>query len=306
LYLPIGFVRRRCGKKRRIINPIDTQGDVAMKTGLWFKAAAVVIMVGLAALPASADPLAAFKGQKGEVRISGGTAHIPVMEEAARRIRTANPDVQISIAGGGSGVGIKQAGEGLVDIGNSGRKPTDEEVSKYGLKVFRWALDGVGIVVHPDNPVQSLGKDQLKQIYAGTIDNWQALGGPDKAINLYTRDEASGTRDVFWSKALDKGEIHARANVVPSNGAMKTAVANDPYAIGYVSVGHIDATVAPVALDGVVPTIETVKSGAYPVSRGLFSLTKGEPQGLARWFIDYLFSPAGHEIIADKGFIPVD
>lgn len=277
-----------------------------MKTGLWFKAAAVVIMVGLAALPASADPLAAFKGQKGEVRISGGTAHIPVMEEAAKRIRTANPDVQISIAGGGSGVGIKQAGEGLVDIGNSGRKPTDEEVSKYGLKVFRWALDGVGIVVHPDNPVQSLGKDRLKQIYAGTIDNWQALGGPDKAINLYTRDEASGTRDVFWSKALDKGEIHARANVVPSNGAMKTAVANDPYAIGYVSVGHIDATVAPVALDSVVPTIETVKSGAYPVSRGLFSLTKGEPQGLARWFIDYLFSPAGHEIIADKGFIPVD
>ncbi len=277
-----------------------------MKTGLWFKAAAVVIMVGLAALPASADSLAAFKGQKGEVRISGGTAHIPVMEEAAKRIRTANPDVQISIAGGGSGVGIKQAGEGLVDIGNSGRKPTDEEVSKYGLKVFRWALDGVGIVVHPDNPVQSLGKDRLKQIYAGTIDNWKALGGPDKAINLYTRDEASGTRDVFWSKALDKGEIHARANVVPSNGAMKTAVANDPYAIGYVSVGHIDATVAPVALDGVVPTIETVKSGAYPVSRGLFSLTKGEPQGLARWFIDYLFSPAGHEIIADKGFIPVD
>lgn len=277
-----------------------------MKRAVWFKAAAVVIMVGLAALPAAADPLAAFKGQKGEIRISGGTAHIPVMEEAAKRIRTANPDVQISIAGGGSGVGIKQAGEGLVDIGNSGRKPTDDEVTKHGLKVFRWALDGVGVVVHPGNPVQSLGKDQLKQVYAGAIDNWQALGGPDKAINLYTRDEASGTRDVFWSKALDKGEIHARANVVPSNGAMKTAVANDPYAIGYVSVGHIDATVAPVALDSVVPTIETVKSGAYPVSRGLFSLTKGEPQGLAKWFIDYLFSPTGHEIIAAKGFIPVD
>jgi phosphate transport system substrate-binding protein len=277
-----------------------------MKMGLWFRAAAVVIMLGLAALPASADPLADFKGQKGEIRISGGTAHIPVMEEAAKRIRTANPDVQISIAGGGSGVGIKQAGEGLVDIGNSGRKPTDEEVAKYGLKVFRWALDGVGAVVHPANPAKSLSKDQLKQVYAGAIDNWKALGGPDKAINLYTRDEASGTRDVFWKRALDKGEIHARANVVPSNGAMKTAVANDPYAIGYVSVGHIDATVAPVALDGVVPTNETVQSGAYPVSRGLFSLTKGEPKGVAKLFIDYLFSPAGHEIIADKGFIPVD
>jgi len=277
-----------------------------MKMGLGFKAVAVLIMVALAALPAAADPLSAFTGQKGEIRISGGTAHIPVMEEAAKRIRTANPDVQISIAGGGSGVGIKQAGEGLVDIGNSGRKPTDEEVAKYGLKVFRWALDGVGAVVHPANPGQSLRKDQLKQIFAGTINNWETLGGPDKAINLYTRDEASGTRDVFWSKALDKGEIHARANVVPSNGAMKTAVANDPYAIGYVSAGHIDATVAPVALDGVTPTIETVKSGAYPVSRGLFSLTKGEPRGLAKLFIEYLFSIVGKQIVTDKGFIPVD
>jgi phosphate transport system substrate-binding protein len=134
-------------------------------------------------------------------------------------------------------------------------------------------------VVHPANPVQSLSKDQLKQVYAGAIDNWKVLGGPEKPINLYTRDEASGTRDVFWKRALDKGEIHAKANVVPSNGAMKTAVANDPYAIGYVSVGHIDATVAPVALDGVVPTNETVQSGAYPVSRGLFSLTKGRTQG---------------------------
>ena len=276
-----------------------------MKLGLGSKAVAALVMVMLAVFPAWADPLAAFKGQKGEIKISGGTAHIPVMEEAAKRIRTLNPDIQISIAGGGSGVGIKQAGEGLVDIGNSGRKPTEEEVSKYGLKVFRWAVDGVGVVVNPTNPVKSLSSDQLKQIYAGTVNNWKALGGIDKAINLYTRDEASGTREVFWKNALKKVEINPGANVVPSNGAMKTAVANDPYAIGYVSVGHIDASVAPVALDGVVPTIETVRSGAYPVSRGLFSLTKGEPKGLARLFIDYLYGPDGQQIIAAKGFIPV-
>ena len=276
-----------------------------MKLGLGSKAVAALVMVMLAVFPAWADPLAAFKGQKGEIKISGGTAHIPVMEEAAKRIRTLNPDIQISIAGGGSGVGIKQGGEGLVDIGNSGRKPTEEEVSKYGLKVFRWAVDGVGVVVNPTNPVKSLSSDQLKQIYAGTVNNWKALGGIDKAINLYTRDEASGTREVFWKKALKKVEINPGANVVPSNGAMKTAVANDPYAIGYVSVGHIDASVAPVALDGVVPTIETVRSGAYPVSRGLFSLTKGEPKGLARLFIDYLYGPDGQQIIAAKGFIPV-
>ncbi|MFY9705736.1 MAG: substrate-binding domain-containing protein, partial [Desulfobacterales bacterium] len=122
---------------------------------------------------------------------------------------------------------------------------------------------------------------------------------------VYTRDEASGTREVFWEKALDKGDISKKALFVPSNGAMKTAVANDPYAIGYVSVGHMDPTVAPVTLDGVAPNLETVKNGQYKVARGLYSNTKGEPTGLTRLFIDYLFTPEGQQIAADKGFIPV-
>ena len=111
---------------------------------------AVCLLVALMlALPVQAGPLDKFSGQEGEIKISGGTAHIPVMKEAAKRIMTANPKIQISIAGGGSGVGIKQVGEGLVNIGNSGRKATDEEVAKYGLKLFKWAVDGVGVVVNP-------------------------------------------------------------------------------------------------------------------------------------------------------------
>ena len=98
---------------------------------------------------AQADDLAAFDGQKGTIRISGGTAHIPVMKEAAKQIMQRYGDIQITVAGGGSGVGIKQVGEGLVDIGNSGRKPTDEEIAKYDLKLFKWAIDGVGVVVNP-------------------------------------------------------------------------------------------------------------------------------------------------------------
>jgi phosphate transport system substrate-binding protein len=86
---------------------------------------------------------------------------------------------------------------------------------------------------------------------------------------------------------------------------MKTAVANDPYAIGYVSVGHMDKSVAPMALDGVTPTLETVKNEQYQIARGLYSNTKGEPEGLTRLFIDYLFTPEGQKIAADKGFIPV-
>lgn len=253
----------------------------------------------------ASDDLSSFAGKKGSLRIAGGTAHIPVMKESAKQIINFNPDIQISIGGGGSGLGIKQAGEGLVDIGNAGRKATDEEVSKFNLKLLKWAVDGVGVVVHPGNTVQTLTSDQLQNIFAGKVTNWKEMGGSDQRINLYTRDEASGTRKVFWKKALAKGDIAARANVVVSNGAMKTSVAGDPFAVGYVSVGHIDESVAPVALDGVTPTMETVRSGKYTVARGLYSMTKGEATGLAKLFLDFIISPTGQQIVAEKGFIPV-
>ncbi len=254
----------------------------------------------------SAAGLDAFKNEKGTLRISGGTAHVPVMKEAAKRIMAFNPDIQITIAGGGSGAGIKQVGEGLVNIGNSGRKATDSEVDKYGLSMYRWAIDGVTAVVHPDNPASKLSSKALQDVYAGRIDNWKALGGDDRPINIYTRDKSSGTREVFWKKALNKGEISNRAQFVASNGAMKSAVTSDPYAIGYISVGYVDTSVSPVVLDNVTPTLETVQTGEYKVARGLYSNTKGECSGLAKKFIDYLLSPEGQKIAVEKGFIPVN
>ena len=262
-----------------------------------------LFIFGIAAV--HAGDLDAFRGEKGAVRIAGGTAHIPVMKEAAKRIMMFNQDIHISIAGGGSGVGIKQVGEGLVDIGNSGRKPADNEIARYNLKMFKWGVDGVGIIVNPRNPVKSLTKSQLMDIFAGKINSWKVLGGADKEINLYTRDKSSGTRAVFWKMALSKGEVSPKANFVVSNGAMKSVVGNDPYGIGYVSVGYIDSTVAPVALDGVVPNLDTVRTGTYKIARGLYSNTKGNPTGLTKKFIDYLYTPEGQEIIAGKGFIPV-
>lgn len=254
---------------------------------------------------ANSSELDAFVGQKGILKIAGGTAHIPVMKKAAELIMTSNPDIRITIAGGGSGVGIKQVGEGLVDIGNSGRKATDEEIATYNLSMVQWAIDGVGAVVNPKNNVKALTATQLQDIFSGKIVSWKEVGGEERNINIYDRDAASGTREVFWKKALQSGDVAKKANVVVSNGAMKTAIAQDPYGIGYVSVGHIDATVAPVALDGVVPNLENVKSGTYGVARGLFSLTKGEPAGLAKSFLDFLLSPTGQQIAKDKGFVSV-
>lgn len=275
-----------------------------MRTEILASACVAILALAVCNVARGGD-LDRFLGAKGEIRIAGGTAHIPVMKEAARRIMTANPDIRISIAGGGSGVGIKQVGEGLVDIGNSGRKPTDGEIARYGLHPVRWAVDGVGVIVHPGNKVRALTRNQLRGIFAGKISNWSEVGGADGRIDLYTRDESSGTREVFWKKAMAKGEISRKANFVVSNGAMKSAVSQDPYGIGYVSVGHIDDSVAPVALDGAVPTREAVRDGRYPIARGLYSNTKGEPKGLAKTFVEYLLSPEGQRIAAEKGFVPV-
>jgi len=171
--------------------------------------------------------------------------------------------------------------------------------------MFKWAVDGVGIVVNPANKVRSLSQEQVEAIFAGKITNWQEVSGEDRKINLYTRDEASGTRAVFWKKALNKGKIAKNANFVVSNGAMKAAVSQDPHAIGYVSVGHMDDSLAGVAFDGIQPTLENVQSGKYPIARGLYSNTRGEPVALVKKFIDYLFTTEGQKIVAQKGFVPV-
>jgi len=252
-----------------------------------------------------AGDLDPFLSVKGTLRIAGGTAHIPVMKEAAKRIMYMNRDIKITIAGGGSGVGIKQAGEGLVDIGNTGRKATDDEIKRYGLKMFKFAIDGIAVVVNPENPVASMKKTEIMDIFSGKLDNWKALGWKDRATNVYTRDASSGTRKVFWKKALKKGEITKTANFVKSHGAMKSAISVDPYGIGYISVGYLDNTVAPVSLDGISPTLENVRKGNYNIARGLYMNTKGEPSGLTRLFIDYILSKEGQKLVTEKGFIAV-
>ena len=260
-----------------------------------------VLFAGVAA----AGELDAFAGKKGKIDIAGGTAHIPVMKDAAKHIMQANPEIRISVAAGGSGVGVQKVGEGLVDIGNTGRPLSAEEVAKYGLKSFAFALDGVAVAVSPKNPVANLTAEQVQQIFAGKINNWKSFGGRDAGIHLYTRDEASGTREVFWEKLLKKGVIVETANVVASNGAMKSAVAEDGDAIGYVSIGHLDETIKAPTLGGIAPTQENARSGKYPIVRQLYMNTKGAPQGLTAAFIAYVMGPEGTRMTAAAGYLPL-
>jgi phosphate transport system substrate-binding protein len=249
--------------------------------------------------------LAPFADLEGTIDIAGGTAHIPVMEEAAKRIMQAWPKIRITVAAGGSGVGVQKVGEGLVDIGNTGRPIKAGENEKYGLTSFAFAVDGVAVAVHPSNSVQALTAAQARDVFAGKITNWKELGGPDQAIHLYGRDEASGTREVFWKKLLAKGEVATSTNVVASNGAMKTALAGDEAGIGYLSIGHVDDKIAAVAIDGVEANQENAKGGTYAVVRKLYMNTKGAPTPLVQAFLDYVNSDEGAEIVAAAGYIPL-
>ena len=274
-----------------------------MKRGIL---AALLLLCGMGTAFAAAPsaPLDAFKGQKGVIDIAGGTAHIPVMKGAAKQIMEANPDVRITVAGGGSGVGVQKVGEGIVQIGNTGRALKPAEVEKYGLVSFPFAIDGVAVSVNPANKVVGLTKAQIKDIFSGKIANWKDVGGADAAISLYVREDGSGTRETFEERAMDKGTSAAGANVVNSNGAMKTAISQDPNAIGYVGIGHLDKSIKGVSVDGMAPSQENAASGQYTVTRLLYMNTKGEPQGITRGFVDYIFTPVGQEIVSRAGYIP--
>ena len=163
----------------------------------------------------------------------------------------------------------------------------------------------MALAVHPDNPVKALTKEQVVKIYTGEVKDWKDLGGNPGAINLYGREDGSGTRETFTDKLIGKAELAPTVNVVNSNGAMKTAIAQDKRAIGYVGIGHLDSSIAGVAIDGHVPSQENAASGEYPVVRSLFMNTKGEPTGLTAAFIDYIYSEPGAKIIEKSGYIPI-
>ncbi|MDA3936234.1 MAG: phosphate ABC transporter substrate-binding protein [Actinomycetota bacterium] len=255
---------------------------------------------------AEASPLDVFAEFEGELDIAGGTAHIPVMEAVAADVMESNDVLLITVAGGGSGVGVQQVGEGLVEIGNAGRAVKGEELEAYpGLVSFAFAVDGVAAVVHPDNPVTEVTAEQMQAIFAGEITDWAEVGGNAGEIHVFTRDESSGTREVFWEKALAEGDIVVEANVVASNGAMKTAVSEDAQAIGFMGIGGIDDSVVGVSYDGVVPTQDNAKDGSYMVTRKLYMNTLGEPEGLTKAFIDFIMGAEGVPYIVDGGYIPI-
>jgi len=207
----------------------------------------------------------------------------------------------IEIQGGGSSAGITAAQSGTADIGMSSRHLKETET---GLHVIEICKDGLAVIVHPSNPVSDLLMEEIRDIYTQTITHWSGLGGRDAKIHVIAREEGSGTRSAFEELVMDGLRITPRAIVQNSNGAVRQLVADDPDAIGFISLGLADHTVKALWLDGTAATRENVINGSYRLYRPFLFLTSGEPKGVIKEFIDYILSPAGQEILIHEGLIP--
>ncbi|MDH7479214.1 MAG: phosphate ABC transporter substrate-binding protein [Syntrophomonadaceae bacterium] len=263
-----------------------------------------LLLLGLVAGCGSRPGNQALPPAAAKVTVAGSTSVQPFSELLAERFMAGHPDIRVEVQGGGSSAGIKAAQEGAAQIGASSRELKPEE--KANLKEFIIAKDGIAVVVNPANPLANLGLDEVKKIFAGQVTNFQQVGGPDQEIAVITREAGSGTRGAFEELVMGKDTpITTRAIVQNSTGAVRTAVAADPRAIGYVSVASVDQGVKVVKVDGVEPVTANISSGTYKISRPFIYLTRGEPTGAARAFIDYVLSAEGQALLEKEGLVRV-
>ncbi len=232
------------------------------------------------------------------------------------------PDVRISVTGGGSGTGIAAMINGTVDIANASRDMKPEEVAaarENGIDPVEFvvARDAIAVVVHPSNPVDGLTLEQISDIYIGKITNWRQVGGEDRPIVLLSRESNSGTYVYFLENVIRLGRedsdllFSPDTLLMPSSEGISTEVRQNPNAIGYDGLGYVtpDQKVVGVARDAeapyVMPAVQTVNDGSYPIARSLYMYTAGEPVGQIAAYLDWILDE-GQVLVADVGFVPLN
>ncbi len=247
----------------------------------------------------------------GNIVIKGSTTVLPIAQTVSEVYMKENPDVKISISGGGSGNGIKALIDGSTDIADASRFIKQKEV-EAAVQNGRYpvphavAYDCIIPVVHPSNGVANLTLAQLKALYKGEIKNWNEIGGPDRPVVVISRDTSSGTYEVWAKKVMEKERVYPGALLQASNGAVVQAVAKNKNAVGYIGLGYLDDGVKATTVDNIEGSTETTLNGTYPISRPLFMFTQGWPEGDTANFINFVKHPdRGQKYVAEAGYVPL-
>jgi phosphate transport system substrate-binding protein len=235
------------------------------------------------------------------ITMAGSTAFQPFAEKLAENYMASYPDVNITVQGGGSAVGIQAALSGTAQIGMADLVVLPPEAKN--LQSFVVARDGISIVVHPSNPATNITLDQIRDIFNGNIRNWKEMGGVDSPITVVSREAGSGTRSSFEQIVKDI-QLTPDAIVQDSNGTIRETVANDKNAVGYLSHGLLNEKIKPLSVEGISCTLQEIQLGGYVLVRPVYLLTAGKPEGELARVIDFFLSPAAQKIIETSGLIP--
>jgi phosphate transport system substrate-binding protein len=255
--------------------------------------ALVLVFAGCASIPQLS----------GTLTINGFLNVEPLAGKLAADFMRLNPAVKISVQGSSTTDGIKAANTGTADIGGASRTLKADEP---GLVTHLLAKDGIAIIVHPGNTVKSLTTAQIRDLLSGKITNWSTVGGIDQPVQVITREAATSTRAVVEELIMFEAVISPGAVIKLSNEEQKSAVMENPQSIAYNPfASSLDGTVKALAVDGVEATKENAKNNTYPLVRPLYFMTKTEPVGLAKAFIDYCLGAIGQKLVSDLGYVPV-
>lgn len=271
----------------------------------------------------STEVLADGSGTQRAIQNKGSDTLVNLALAWAERYREIEPEVSIAVTGGGSGTGIAALINGTVDIANASRQMKDNEITaaqKNGINPveFTVAIDALAVIVHPDNPVDKLAIDQLADIFTGRINNWREVGGNDAPIILLSRETNSGTHVYFLEEVIRKGDSENKdifapqTLLMPSSVGITSEVRRNPNAIGYDGLGYVTEheKMIAIALDNqspyVLPTVANGADGSYPIARGLYMYTAGEPNGTIAAYLDWIRGSEGQAIVAELGFVPLN
>ncbi|MDR0921109.1 MAG: phosphate ABC transporter substrate-binding protein PstS family protein [Lactobacillales bacterium] len=237
---------------------------------------------------------------------AGSTALQPLVDAASESFQEENAGYNISVQGGGSGLGLSQVSSKSVTIGNSDLFAEEKSgVDASKLVDHKVAVVGVAPVVNNDTGVKDLTKDQLKDIFSGKVTNWKDVGGKDVKIEVVNRAEGSGTRFNFEKYALDDIKV-AQSQEQDSSGTVRQIVSSTPGAISYLAFSYFDDSLTPLSIDGVEPKEENVQTNDWKIWSYEHMYTNGEPNEGTKKFIDYILSPAiQKEQVKKLGYLSV-